>query len=196
MSLDPDALPAQSAQSGTVAKLQRMVDRLALVSAYTAAGCLGLLTLLTLGQVTCGLLSKVIDGFPSDIAVGWEYSAYLMGTAFMLGGGLTLRAGMQIRVELLLRAFDERFRRPLEFLSAAIGAGFVSFLAWSLAMFTLSSYATGAVSGESLTPLWIPQAALTVGTTVYALQSIMQVIACLLKAPLVNESFKVAATTE
>lgn len=184
------------AKPGPVETIQRFVDRIALVSAYAAAGCLGLLTLLTLGQVACGLLSKVIDGFPSDIAVGWEYSAYLMGTAFMLGGGLTLRAGMQIRVELLLRAFDERFRQPLELLSAVLGAAFVSFLAWSLAMFSLSSYSSGAVSGESLTPLWIPQAALTVGTAVYALQSIMQVIACLMKMPLINESFKVAATTE
>ena len=77
-----------------------------------------------------------------------------------------------------------------------MGAAFVSFLAWSLGKFAMASWSTGAVSGESLTPLWIPQAALTVGTTVYALQSIMQVIACMLDKPLINESFKVAGTTE
>lgn len=193
MSLDLDALPVAS---GPVAKLQRVIDRISLVSAYAAAGCLGLLTLLTLAQVACGLLSKVIDGFPSDIAVGWEYSAYLMGTSFMLGGGLTLRAGMQIRVELLLRAFGGRYLRPLEFLAAVLGAAFVSFLAWSLATFAYASYLSGAVSGESLTPLWIPQALFALGTAVYALQSIMQVIACILDEPLINESFKVAAATE
>lgn len=193
MSQVTDTLPPNA---GPAEKLQEMVDKISLLSAYLAAGCLGLLTLLTLGQVACGLLSKVFDGFPSDIAVGWEYSAYLMGTAFMLGGGLTLRAGMQIRVELLLRAFGGRFLRPLEFLAAFMGAAFVSFLAWSLGKFAMASWSTGAVSGESLTPLWIPQAALTVGTTVYALQSIMQVIACMLDKPLINESFKVAGTTE
>ena len=193
MSQVTDTLPPNA---GPAEKLQEMVDKISLLSAYLAAGCLGLLTLLTLGQVACGLLSKVFDGFPSDIAVGWEYSAYLMGTAFMLGGGLTLRAGMQIRVELLLRAFGGRFRRPLEFLAAFMGAAFVSFLAWSLGKFAMASWSTGAVSGESLTPLWIPQAALTVGTTVYALHSIMQVIACMLDKPLINESFKVAGTTE
>ena len=196
MSLDLDAPPAQAAPSGPVAKLQGMIDRISLVSAYAAAGCLALLTLLTLAQVTCGLLSKVFDSFPSDIAVGWEYSAYLMGTAFMLGGGLTLRAGMQIRVEILLRAFGGRLLRPLELLSSVLGAAFLGFLAWSLSSFAFSSYSTGAVSGESLTPLWIPQAAFAVGTTVFALQSVMQVIACLLHRPLTNESFKVAATTE
>ena len=193
MSLDLDTLPTES---GPVEKLQRMIDRTSLVSAYAAAGCLGLLTFLTLAQVACGLLSKVIDSFPSDIPVGWEYSAYLMGTAFMLGGGLTLRAGMQIRVEILLRAFNGKLRHPLEILSSVLGATFLSFLAWSLASFAYSSYSYGAVSGESLTPLWIPQAAFAIGTTVFALQAIMQVIACLLRRPLINESFKVASTTE
>lgn len=189
-------LDAPLADTGPAATLQRVIDRISLVSAYVAAGCLGLLTLMTLVQVALGLLSKVSPAFPSDIKVGWEYSAYLMGTAFMLGGGLTLRAGMQIRVELLLRAFGGRFLRPLELLSSILGAAFVSFLAWSLASFAFSSYSSGAVSVENLTPLWVPQAAFAVGTTVFALQSIMQVIACVLHKPLINESFKVASTTE
>lgn len=193
MSLDLDALPAGT---GPVAKLQRVIDRISLVSAYVAAGCLGCLTVMTLVQVALGLLSKMNPAFPSDIKVGWEYSAYLMGTAFMLGGGLTLRAGMQIRVELLLRAFGGRLLWPLELLSSVLGAGFVSFLAWSLSTFAFAAYSTGAVSVENLTPLWVPQAAFALGTTVFALQSIMQVIACVLHKPMINESFKVAATAE
>lgn len=193
MSLDLDALPVAS---GPVAKLQKVIDRLALVSAYAAAGCLGLLTLLTLGQVACGLLSKVIEGFPSDINVGWEYSAYLMGTAFMLGGAMTLRAGMQIRVVIVMKAFGGRIERPLEILSSTIGAVFVTFLAWSLTLFALDSFTSGQVSGGSLTPLWIPQASLALGTAVFALQCIMRAVASVLKEPLVNESFKVASASE
>lgn len=193
MSLDLDALPAPS---GPVAKIQRVVDRIALVSAYAAAGCLGLLVLLVLGQVACGVLSKFIEGFPSDIAVGWEYSAYLMGTAFMLGGALTLRSGMQIRVEIVLRLMNSRVRWFLELFSSTIGAIFVTFLAWSLAAFAIDSFLSEQVSGGSLTPLWIPQAALAVGTSVFALQCIMRVIACLMNEPLVNESFKVSSASE
>lgn len=190
---DPDALPAST---GLVAMLQRTIDRISLVSAYVAAGCLGGLTLLTLGQVTLGVLSKFSHAFPSDIAVGWEYSAYLMGTAFMLGGALTMRAGMQIRVVILMKSFGGRFERPLEIISSAIGAGFVSFLAVSLSLFAAESFTSGQVSGGSLTPLWIPQSALALGTTVFALQSIMRVIAAVLDKPLVNESFKVASASE
>ena len=193
MSLD---LRAQPARSGPVELLQRVIDRISLVSAYVAAGCLGGLTLLTLGQVALGLLSKVSHSFPSDIAVGWEYSAYLMGTAFMLGGALTMRAGMQIRVEIVMRSFGGRFERPLEIVASTIGAAFVSFLAVSLALFAADSFSSGQVSGGSLTPLWVPQFTLALGTTVYALQSIMRVIAAVLNKPLVNESFNVAAASE
>ncbi len=193
--MSPD-LDAPTAGTGPVAMLQRVIDRISLVSAYVAAGCLGGLTLLTLGQVALGLLSKVSHVFPSDIAAGWEYSAYLMGTAFMLGGALTLRAGMQIRVQIVMRSFGGRFERPLEILSSIIGAAFMSFLAWSLAMFAADSFSSGQVSGGSLTPLWIPQFTLALGTTVYALQCVMRVITAVLRQPLVNESFKVASASE
>ncbi|MDP4029514.1 MAG: TRAP transporter small permease [Gallionella sp.] len=179
-----------------VEALQRWIDRISLVSAYLAAGCLAMLTLLTLCQVALGLLSKVSSVFPSDIAVGWEYSAYLMGTAFMLGGALTMRAGMQIRVEILMKLIGGQFQRLMEIVASLIGAGFVSFLAVSLALFALDSYRSGQVSGGSFTPLWIPQATLAIGTTIFALQSIMRVIAAVLGLPLINESFKVASASE
>lgn len=109
---------------------------------------------------------------------------------------MTLRSGMQIRVEIVLRLMSSRFRWILELCSSLIGAVFVTFLAWSLALFAIDSYLSEQVSGGSLTPLWIPQAALAIGTSVFALQSIMRVIACVFNEPLVNESFKVASASE
>ena len=185
-----------SVDGGGFSVLQRIVDRISLISAYLASVCLGGLTLLTLGQVALGVLSKFSHAFPSDIAVGWEYSAYLMGSSFMFGAALTMRAGMQIRVQIILQSFGGRFQRPLEVISSAIGAAFVTFLAYSLACFAFESYISDQVSGGSLTPLWIPQASLALGTAIYALQSIMHVLAALLGKPLVNESFKVASATE
>ena len=181
---------------GMFSVLQRIVDRISLISAYLASVCLGGLTLLTLGQVALGVLSKFSHAFPSDIAVGWEYSAYLMGSSFMFGAALTMRAGMQIRVQIVLQSFGGRFQRPLEVISSAIGAAFVTFLAYSLACFAFESYVSDQVSGGSLTPLWIPQTSLALGTAIYALQSIMHALAALLGKPLVNESFKVASATE
>jgi TRAP-type mannitol/chloroaromatic compound transport system permease small subunit len=192
-------IPASAGQPNersAIDVLQGWIDRLSLISAYLAAGCLVLLTLLTLTQVALGALSKVSHFFPSDISFGWEYSAYLMGTAFMLGGALTLRAGMQIRVEVVLRLFGGRFRDPLEIGSSIIGAAFVSFLAFSLTRFAWDSFQSGQVSGSTFTPLWIPQCALAIGAIIFALQSVMRAIAAVLGRSLVNESFKVTSVSE
>lgn len=179
-----------------VAVFQRVVDRLALASAWLAAACLAALTLLTLAEIATALLSRFIPALPSSLAIAWEYSAYLMGAAFMFGGALTLRAGMQIRVELLLRAGGGRFARPLELFSSAVGAAFMVFLAWNLCAFALQSFLSGQVSGDSRTPLWIPQAALALATCVFALQTVARVLACVAAAPLDNEAFKVASPAE
>jgi len=190
------AAGAARVRSGPLVAFQRVVDRLALASAYLAAACLAALTLLTLAEIATALLSRFIPVFPSGISIAWEYSAYLMGAAFMFGGALTLRAGMQIRVELLLRARNGRFARPLELFSSLIGAAFMVFLAWNLTAFAIQSYVSGQVSGDSMTPLWIPQAALALATCVFALQTVARVLACLAGLPLDNEAFKVASPAE
>jgi TRAP-type mannitol/chloroaromatic compound transport system permease small subunit len=183
-------------RTGPIAAFQRGVDALALVAAYIAAFCLVAMVLLVLAEITVGLLSRVIPGVPNGIRFAWEYSAYLMGSAFMFGGALTLRSGMQIRVELLLRAGNGRFERPLEIFSSLVGAFFLSTLAWSLTHFAWKSWASGQVSGDTLTPLWIPQGALAFATIVFALQAIARLLSCLARLPLDNESFKVASASE
>ena len=95
--------------AGSIAAFQRGVDTLSLGAAYVAAGCLVAMVLLVLAEIATGLLSRVIPAMPSGIRFAWEYSAYLMGASFMFGGALTLRSGMQIRVEMLLRAGNGRY---------------------------------------------------------------------------------------
>jgi TRAP-type mannitol/chloroaromatic compound transport system permease small subunit len=181
---------------GAVAVFLRIVDAIALAAAYMAAACLVAMVLLVLGEILFGLLSRVIPSVPSGIHFAWEYSAYLMGCAFMFGGALSLRAGMQIRVELLLRAADGRFARPLEILAACVGAGFLVVLAWSLTAFAWQSWTSSQVSGDTLTPLWIPQGALAFATWIFALQGVARVFSAVLGLPLENEDFKVASATE
>lgn len=179
-----------------VAAFQRFVDALSLAAAFVAAACLVAMVLLVLAEISVGLLSRVFPQVPSGIRFAWEYSAYLMGAAFMFGGALTLRAGMQIRVEMLLRAGNGRFERPLELFSSLIGAGFLGMLAWSLTAFTLQSWTSAQVSGDTLTPLWIPQGALALATFIFALQALARFLSCLARLPLDNERFKVASASE
>ena len=84
--------------------LESIADGLSLAAAFLAAACIVTLTGLILAEIVVAFLARFFAGMPAGIGIGWEYSAYLMGGAFMLGSGMTLRAGQQIRVELLLRA--------------------------------------------------------------------------------------------
>jgi TRAP-type C4-dicarboxylate transport system permease small subunit len=195
MAQAPDAV-AGPAAAGPIAAFQRFVDALALAAAYVAAACLVAMVLLVLAEIATGLLSRVIPSMPSGIRFAWEYSAYLMGASFMFGGALTLRSGMQIRVELLLRAGQGRFERPLELFSSLVGAVFLGVLAWSLAAFTWQSWTSSQVSGDTLTPLWIPQGALALATTIFALQALARFLSCLARLPLDNDAFKVASASE
>ena len=182
--------------AGPIAAFQRFIDKLAMAGAYLAAACLTAMVLLVLAEISMGLLSRVIPSIPSGIRFAWEYSAYLMGSAFMFGGALSLRSGMQIRVELLLRAGQGRFERPLEIFSSFVSAVFLGVLAWSLAAFTLQSWKFSQVSGDTLTPLWIPQSALLLGTVIFALQAFARFLSSLAGLPLDNEDFKVASASE
>lgn len=184
------------AEQGGFAAFRRAADAVALGAAYAAVVCLAALVALVTAEIVVALLSRMFKSLPPGIGVAWEYSAYLMGVAFLLGSGLTLRAGMHIRVELLLRAGNGRFARIFEIAAALVGTVFAGFLAWTLAMFTLQSFTSGQVSGDSLTPLWIPQAALSVGAAVLFLQMLLRLVAAGLGAPLEDKSLGIATLAE
>ncbi len=188
--------PANAEEGGVYAALRRAADAIALAAGYAAALCLAALLALVTAEIAMSLLSKVFRSLPPDIGIAWEYSSYLMGIAFLLGSGLTLRAGMHIRVELLLRAGNGGLVRPFEILSALVGALFTGLLAWSLARFTLQSAASGQVSGESLTPLWIPQSALALGAGVLFIQMLLRLVAAVLDRPLEEKTLGIATLPE
>jgi TRAP-type C4-dicarboxylate transport system permease small subunit len=188
--------PLVTSEGGSFVAFRRLADTLALVSAYAAALCLAALVALVTAEIVMALLSKIFRSLPPGVSIAWEYSSYLMGIAFMLGSGLTLRAGMHVRVELLLRAGNGRYARLFEIVSALIGTLFTGLLAWSLARFTMQSLTSGQVSGDSLTPLWIPQSALTVGTAVLFLQMLLRLISAILDEPLEDKSLGAATLSE
>lgn len=173
-----------SVSKGITATLESVADWLSLIAAFLAAACIVALTGLILAEIVVALLARFIPAVPSGIGIGWEYSAYLMGGAFLLGSGMTLRAGQQIRVELLLRAKNGRYARYLEIASALLGSAITVFLAITLVQFTYRTFLSGEVSQDSFTPLWIPQVGLSIGAIVLALQMIVRTIISLTGGPL------------
>lgn len=178
------------------ARFRSAADAIALASAHAAVLCLAALVALVSAEIVLALLNRFFKSLPPGIGIAWEYSSYLMGIAFLLGSGLTLRAGMHVRVELLLRAGKGRSARVFEWMSAFIGLAFTALLAWSLFRFTLQSYMSSQVSGESLTPLWIPQSGLTLGAAVLFLQMLLRFVAVVLDEPLEDKSLGIATLPE
>src|SRR5262245_28555947 len=172
------------------------LDRLSRLDGWLGAVCLASLTALMLAEVCVRAASTFTSLVPPSIPVAWEWSSYLMAATFTFGAAMTLRAGGHIRVSLLLANASPPLRRLLDLASAAIALVFMAFLAWAMVKFTYASYDKGQTSIQSDTPVWIPQAAVTFGMVLLALQFLARLIQALLGLPLEDQRMKAGALVE
>ena len=180
---------------GLPAALQRAADAVSMVGAWIAGLCIVGLTFLVLIDTALAGLSRIMSFLPNGTGIGWEYSAYLMGSAFLLGSGMTLRAGLQLRVELTMSPSRKRLTRVLETFSSLLGAVLTTSLTIWLFNFTMRTYGYGEVS-DSFTPLWIPQAVLTLGAGTLAFQMIARLVTCVSGGEVNNPKLGAASAIE
>jgi TRAP-type C4-dicarboxylate transport system permease small subunit len=173
-----------------------LLDRLSRLDGWIGAACLASLTALMLAEVIVRAASSFTSLVPASIPVAWEWSSYLMAATFTFGAAMTLRAGGHIRVSLLLANVTPPMRRLLDIAAAAVALAFVAFLAYAMVKFTYASYAKGQTSIQSETPVWIPQAAVTFGMVLLALQLLARLIQALLGLPLEDARMKAGALVE
>ncbi len=172
------------------------IDRLSRLDGWLGAACLVTLTSLMIAEVVLRALSNVIEWVPADIPVAWEYSSYLMAATFTFGAAMTLRAGGHIRVTLVLARVSPAVRRRIEVVLAVLGALFCGFLAWSMAYFTWRSFESGQTSVSSGTLLWIPQALVTFGVLLLAIQFIARFFQAAFGLPLEDLSMRAGEVAE
>ena len=105
------------------------------------------------------------------------YAGYLMAAAGFLALAHTLKRGEHIRVTLVLGLFKGGARRGLEIFSlllASLLAGLFAFyscrLVWQSIVFHDIS------TGNDATPLWIPQLAMALGTVIFALAFVDELV--------------------
>jgi TRAP-type mannitol/chloroaromatic compound transport system permease small subunit len=182
--------------SGFVQKLLRSIERLSVWDGWIGAACLATLILLMVCELAIRALSSVFPALPGGFPHTWEYCSYLMAASFTFGAAMTLRTGGHIRVQLLLCRLGSKGRRRVEALISFIGCVSVSFLTWSMARFTWTSFHSGQVSPESGTLLWMPQLAVTFGIGLLALQLLARVLQALAGLPLEDERLKPSASLE
>jgi TRAP-type C4-dicarboxylate transport system permease small subunit len=150
--------------------MRRVLDGLYGAAAALAAACMvGLLGMVLLSVVSRQLHFHV----PGTDA----YAGYLMAAAGFLALAHTLKRGEHIRVTLLVSALRGPARRAIEIWSLAAAALLAILTAFYAGRLVWQSRAFNDIStGNDATPLWIPQLAFAIGTTILAIAFIDELV--------------------
>lgn len=149
--------------------------------------CLAMIAIVTL--VFAEVLGRVADQLAMLVGVARfgftvpslaEIGGFLFVAASFLALPATLRAGGHVRVTLALHAFGPRGEKVMNVLALLVAIGLTVFALWSVWIMTYASYLRGSVSiGIIPVPLWIPQAVMSAGLTVFAIALIDELVAML-----------------
>jgi TRAP-type C4-dicarboxylate transport system permease small subunit len=123
------------------------------------------------GLVTLGSIEMTLRAFfETGLSISLEYSGYLVAIAFLGGSGWTLSEGGHIRVQILESWLSKKRRRSVRLFTAAISLVTAIVLIGGLITWTAGSFARGTVSFyPSATPLWWPQAFLSLAALILGL---------------------------
>ncbi|MFP4126127.1 MAG: TRAP transporter small permease [Alphaproteobacteria bacterium] len=143
-------------------RLRITLDRLYGLCAAIAAVCLVAILVIILAQMLARWSGLTFPGATS-------YAGYCMAAASFFAFASALNHGAHIRVSLLLQAAG-RYRRWLELWCFAVASALMWYFVVHATRSTLWSWRFGDVSqGQDATPLWIPQSAMVIGGTVFAI---------------------------
>jgi TRAP-type mannitol/chloroaromatic compound transport system permease small subunit len=181
LAAEADTKPTMT--GGPLMRALAAVDAIGVAAGWAAAACLCGLTLLIAGEIGVRFLSGIFPNVPATIPIAWEYSAYLMGNAFMFGSATTLRAGGHIRVGILPQSLPPTALRLLELVATLIGLYACAFLAWSLSEFAWDAFRRGQTSISSASPMWPPKAGIALGAAILTLQMAARLLRVLAGLP-------------
>jgi TRAP-type C4-dicarboxylate transport system permease small subunit len=140
--------------------MRSALDGLYRVCAGAAACFLALIAALVVAQVAGRLAGVLVPG-ADDLA------SFSLTAASFLALAPTLRAGVHIRMTLLLRRAPPAWRRTLELGCLAFGAAVTGYFAFHVVEMAWDAYRYGEMSMGTLPiPLWIPQAGMALGVIV------------------------------
>ena len=141
--------------------MRRFLDGL-----YGAAGLLaGLCTIGVLVSVLASIIGRQLDvHIPGTDA----YAGYFMAAAGFLALASTFKHGEHIRVTLLLNALTPAGSRRLDIFALTVGCLLAAAFAFFSIKLTYDSWLFNDIStSNDATPLWIPQITMAVGTTLF-----------------------------
>jgi C4-dicarboxylate transporter, DctQ subunit len=171
-----EAMPARAGDP--LGRALAAIDALSMAGAWAAVFCIVAILALIVGEVA----ARNLFNYSLDFA--WEFSAYFMGATFLLGAGYALRAGAQIRVNILITGVPAAAGRAIDLLATVLSIAIVAYLAYALFELTWLSWVRNSKSVQpSELPLWIPQLALAAGAAIFALQLVARAARLLRREP-------------
>ncbi len=157
--------------------MRRFLDRLYLACGVLAAVFMIAIAVLIFLSVFTRLTGTYVPGLT-------DYAGYVMAASSFLALAYTFGHGGHIRVNLVLSKLRGRARRALELWCHGVGGALAAYLAYYCVKMASVSYEIGELSeGPDATPLWIPQTALAVGSTVFAISVIDRFVVIALGGP-------------
>jgi TRAP-type C4-dicarboxylate transport system permease small subunit len=150
--------------------MRRLLDAL-----YDGAAALA--ALFMVGLLVMVLLSISGRQFGFHVPGTDAYAGYMMAAAGFLALAHTLKRGEHIRVTLLLTRLQGKARRGMEIWALFAATGLAALAAFYSARLVWQSRQFNDIStGNDATPLWIPQLAFAVGTTILLIAFIDELV--------------------
>ena len=150
--------------------MRRFLDSL-----YGAAGLLA-------GLCMIGVLVSVLAAIIAR-QMGWNipgtdaYAGYFMAAAGFLALASTFKHGEHIRVTLLLNSLSQRSGRRLDLFALAAGSVLAAAFAWfSIKLVHDSRVFNDISTANDATPLWIPQISMAVGTVLFLVSLVDELV--------------------
>jgi TRAP-type C4-dicarboxylate transport system permease small subunit len=152
----------------------------------------GLFMIALLATIVLSILGRQFDFYIRGID---SYAGYFMAAASFLALAGTLAKGDHIRVTLVISRFAGKPRRGLEIFCLAL-AVLISgaFAAFSVKMAWWSYKFNDISTANDATPLWIPQIGMALGTVVFAIAFIEELVLVLMGKPIDKPADELART--
>lgn len=147
------------------------IDALTFAACVGGSICLAGIFILVMLEV----LSRNIFGV--SIPFSWDFSAYMMGGCFLLSSGNALKGGSHVRVTAMFEILPPASARLLSIAACVVGFAIACALTYALGDMAYLSFVRGSVSASVVkTPLWIPQSIMTIGSAIFTLQLVAQLL--------------------
>jgi TRAP-type C4-dicarboxylate transport system permease small subunit len=140
-----------------------------------------LATALIISVLVCfaSVMGRYVFGYSHPASE--EVQVYLMVAVAFLGAPVIAVREAHLRMDVMVQGFSERVRYWMHMLELLLTIATGALVTWFSFDFVSQMYALGAKSGSGTVPLWIPQAAVTVGFGLMAIVACQQFMARLLR---------------